>query len=219
MATILFDIDGTLINTLGAGGSALREAFRHTLNIDELGKVAFSGRTDRGIISNLLRLHQIEWADEVWEELCACYLELLPKHLQTLKGSVLPGVHELLAGLRDNGAAIGLLTGNLRAGAEAKLAHYQLQDFFAFGGYGDDHEDRDDVARAALAAAREAQAAESVWVIGDTPLDIRCARAIGARVIAVGTGMHETSDLAKLQPDLLFEDLSQHDVALKALLS
>jgi phosphoglycolate phosphatase-like HAD superfamily hydrolase len=104
------------------------------------------------------------------------------------------------------------LTGNLRAGARAKLEHYGLFHHFAFGGYGDDHFDRDDVAREAWAEVQQrfrgTVSAERVWVVGDTPLDVRCARAIGAKAVAVATGWHAHEELAATQPDLLLPDLS-----------
>ena len=108
--------------------------------------------------------------------------------------------------------AVGLLTGNVAEGARVKLEYYGLAHYFAFGAFGDDHLNRDDVARDALAAARTHVSPdvspEQVWVIGDTPLDIECARAIGAHVLAVATGVHTAAELAAERPDLLLGDLS-----------
>src|SRR5205823_138073 len=108
--------------------------------------------------------------------------------------------------------AVGLLTGNIRDGARVKLGHYGLFDFFSFGGYGDRHLDRDDVAREALDVARQFLSGtvflDRIWVIGDTPLDVRCARCIGVRVAAVCTGFHSSEELAAAEPDLLLTDLS-----------
>src|SRR5207244_1852351 len=108
----------------------------------------------------------------------------LPDSLNRHNGRVLPGIVALLQTLRSRqDAALGLLTGNVRAGARVKLGHYGLFEHFAFGGFGDLHFDRDDVAREALAETRTHVGAhvppERIWVIGDTPLDVRCARAIG----------------------------------------
>jgi phosphoglycolate phosphatase-like HAD superfamily hydrolase len=126
---------------------------------------------------------------------------------------VLPGIEAFLNTLagRDD-VAVGLLTGNLRAGARLKLGHYGLFDHFAFGGFGDHHWERDDVAREALAAVQAhlngRARTERIWVIGDTPLDVQCARAIGANVAAVATGWHSREELAAAKPDLLLTDLS-----------
>src|SRR5262249_6688287 len=108
--------------------------------------------------------------------------------------------------------AVGLLTGNVRAGAWLKLGHYGLDHHFAFGGFGDHHWERDDVAREALAAAHAhlpgRVVPERVWVIGDAPLYVQCARAIGVRAAAVATGWHSRAELAAARPDLLLTDLS-----------
>jgi phosphoglycolate phosphatase-like HAD superfamily hydrolase len=113
------------------------------------------------------------------------------------------------------------LTGNIRDGARIKLSHYGLYHYFRLGGFGDEHHDRDDVAREVL---RELQGAladvldlDRVWVIGDTPFDVQCARAIGARAAAVATGWHTRDELAPSEPDLLFEDLSDAAPLLKRL--
>jgi phosphoglycolate phosphatase-like HAD superfamily hydrolase len=112
---------------------------------------------------------------------------------------------------RDD-VVLGLLTGNVRAGARVKLSHFRLYDYFPFGGFGDDHFDRDDVAREALAEVQRrfdgAIRPERIWVIGDTPLDVRCARAIGARAVAVATGWHTAEELDQHRPDLLLADLA-----------
>jgi phosphoglycolate phosphatase-like HAD superfamily hydrolase len=118
--------------------------------------------------------------------------------------------------------AVGLLTGNVRDGARTKLGHFGLYEHFQFGGFGDHHFDRDDVARDALAAVHACVGshctADRIWVIGDTPLDVRCARAIGARVAAVATGLHSCEQLAASEPDLLFDDLSDPTPLLRLIL-
>jgi phosphoglycolate phosphatase-like HAD superfamily hydrolase len=171
-----------------------------------------SGRTDRAIIADLFRMHVLEETDENRRRLVAAYLRHLPACLRRCAGRVLPGIASLLEQLAGRGdVALGLLTGNLRAGARVKLGHFGLFDYFAFGGYGDEHLDRDDVAREALAAVRQsldgAVDPGRIWVVGDTPLDIACARAIGARVAAVATGWHSREELAGHAPDLLLPDL------------
>ena len=120
------------------------------------------------------------------------------------------------------GVAVGLLTGNIRRGAAVKLGFFGIHGHFSFGGFGDYHLDRDEVAREAWGEVRnrfgEAFEPSQVVVIGDTPLDVRCARAIGARVLAVATGMHTMEQLAACQPDLCLADLQDHQATLQALL-
>ncbi len=212
MTVFLFDIDGTLVKTGGAGGDALLEAFSVVFGVPEPAEVPFSGRTDRGIARNLCELHQVEDSESNFQLLRDEYLRRLEQYLPLREGEVLPGVERLLGALgarRD--VTLGLLTGNTRRGAQMKLEHYGLWHHFSLGGYGDHHADRDRVAHEALAACRAQLgaelAAEEIWVVGDTPLDVRCARAIGAHAVAVATGWHSRERLADAQPDLLLDDL------------
>jgi phosphoglycolate phosphatase-like HAD superfamily hydrolase len=214
MHVCLFDIDGTLISSGGAGKAALEMALADAFGLPHrIEKLSLSGRTDRAIIRDVLRLYRIADTPENWQRLTEAYLAHLPACLERLNGRILPGIVELLARLhtRDD-VLLGLLTGNVRAGARVKLDHFGLFDFFPFGGYGDDHFDRDDVAREAVTEVRRRlngqYVADRVWVIGDTPLDIRCARAIGARAVAVATGWHPLEELAAHAPDLLVNDLA-----------
>src|SRR5262249_4886058 len=153
MHVCLFDIDGTLISSGGAGKAALEMALADAFNLPHrIEKLSLSGRTDRAIIRDILRLYAIADTPENWRRLTEAYLSHLPGCLERLNGRILPGIVELLARLhtRDD-VLLGLLTGNVRAGARTKLGHFGLYEFFPFGGFGDDHFDRDDVAREALA--------------------------------------------------------------------
>jgi phosphoglycolate phosphatase-like HAD superfamily hydrolase len=214
MHVCLFDIDGTLIASGGAGKAALEAGLIEEFGIDRItDKLELSGRTDRAICRDLFRYHVLDETPENWRRLIAAYLRHLPACLASKGGRVLPGIAMLLAGLKGrDDVLVGLLTGNVRAGAEAKLGYFGLYEHFAFGGFGDDHFDRDDVAREALAAVHRhgngRASADRIWVIGDTPLDVRCARAIGARAVAVATGWHPAEELAACEPDLLLSDLS-----------
>lgn len=224
MHTLLFDIDGTLISTGGAGGAALTGCFSEEFAIDEPARVEFSGRTDRAIASNLFDAHDIEDTEENWQTLRQGYIARLGDELPQRPGRVLPGVKELLESLsRLEDVAVGLLTGNVLTGAKIKLDHFGIFSHFSFGGYGDVHRSRDDVARSALEAARGHLGAdfcaERVWVIGDTPHDITCARAVQARVLAVATGIHPSAELAAAAPDALHSDLSDTDLIQQLLLS
>lgn len=213
MHVFLFDIDGTLISSGGAGKAALEMALAAEFGVTHaIEKLQLSGRPDRAIIGDLFRLHVIDDQPEHWQRLTASYLRHLPACLAAHNGRVLPGIVALLTELARRHIPLGLLTGNIRAGAKVKLGYFGLYDHFTFGGFGDQHLDRDDIAREAMAAVKQRlngqHSPERIWVIGDTPLDIRCARAIGARAVAVATGWHSLDELAAHEPDLLLADLS-----------
>ena len=215
MHVCLFDIDGTLLLGDGSGRAALEAAIRAEFGREgPLRTVSFAGRTDRAIVTELLAANDVEPTDEARERCLRAYLEHLPGQLRGRNGRVLPGIVALLEALSTRqDTATGVITGNLREGARIKLAHFARDRYFAFGGYGDDHHDRGDVARAALADAELhlgfAPNIERVWVIGDTPEDVRCARAIGAHAIAVATGFATAEELRRAEPDLLLTDLAE----------
>jgi phosphoglycolate phosphatase-like HAD superfamily hydrolase len=222
MHLVLFDIDGTLISSGGAGRTALEAALADEFGVPLRGQLELSGRTDRAIVEDLLRLAGLPVSEENLQRIQQGYLRHLPEHLRRHSAldpahprfaRILPGVEALVQGLHQReGFLLGLLTGNIRDGARIKLGHFRLFDYFPIGGFGDRHHDRDDVAREALAEAHRhlgyTLSPERVWVIGDTPLDIRCARAIGARAVAVVTGWHDREELAGHRPDFLLDDLS-----------
>lgn len=213
MQVFLFDIDGTLLSSGGAGKAALEEGLADAFGIrGTMARLKLSGRTDRAIVSDLLELSGLPNTVENRHRLLEAYLRRLPECLARLPGQVLPGVHDLISRLRQRDRTlVGLLTGNTRAGARLKLGHFGLADHFAFGGFGDDHLHRDDVAREALSALRTHHShivPDTIWVIGDTPHDITCARAIQARAVAVTTGWHSREELAACNPDLLLDDLT-----------
>ncbi len=214
MIVCLFDIDGTLLSSGGAGKAAMETALLEEFGLSEpIAQVPYSGRTDRAIGGDLFRHHGIANTTENWRRFVAGYLHRLPDSLGRHQGQIMPGIAELLQLLATRArVAVGLLTGNIRDGARLKLSHYGLYEHFAFGGFGDEHLDRDDVAREALAGARTRFDGQidpgNVWVIGDTPLDVRCARAIGAKVAAIATGWHDIEELAAACPDLVLADLS-----------
>jgi phosphoglycolate phosphatase len=214
MIVCLFDIDGTLLMSGGAGKAAMEAALAAEFGVPDCSfDVPYSGRTDRAIARDLFRVHQIEDSLGNWQRFLAAYLRLLPNCLAKHRGKVLPGVAallELLAPRED--VAVGLLTGNVRAGAKLKLGHYDIFHYFAFGGFGDHYFERNEVAKEAFVeTCRHLNCevdAERIWVIGDTPLDVRCARSIGARAVAVATGWYTADQLADSAPDLLLTDLS-----------
>lgn len=214
---LLFDVDGTLANTMGAGKAALTEAMAAVYG--ETGPVDgfdFHGRTDPEIVRQLLTA--VGWSDvEIargFPDLWPRYLERLGRELERLDGraSPLPGVPELLARVTsDDRFACGLVTGNLEDAARLKLAATGIGEAFTFGAYGSDAESRDELPDLALGRAAEFHGrrfdpARAV-VIGDTPADIRCARAGGTRVLAVATGRHSMSELSSCAPDAVLPDL------------
>ena len=220
MLVYLFDIDGTLVSAGGAGKAALIDALAEEFGIAHtLDRLTLSGRTDRAISADLLGLCGLDDTDHHRARLLDAYLRLLPATLASRPGRVLPGVPRLLDRLAAMpGVAVGLITGNVQHGARIKLGHFGLWERFRFGGYGDRHADRDDVARDALVAVERHLGRvvdpATVRVVGDTPHDVRCARAIGARAIGVLTGWHDRAEMTACAPDLLLDDLSDHEALL-----
>ena len=214
MHVLLFDIDGTLIDTCGSGLMALQLAFGDLLGLPAPAAIDTCGRTDRGIVRQLFLDHGVPESPETWQRFLRLYSGHLAAHLPRRNGRVLPGVADLLQALAlRSDIAVGLLTGNTPEGARIKLQHFGLDHHFPFGGFGEDHPERAAVAEAALAAARQQVnhqvVLDRVWVVGDTPHDIACARHIGARAVAVATGLHQRASLARQQPDLLLDSLEQ----------
>lgn len=213
MHVLLFDIDGTLIDAGGAGQAAMEQAvarvFGHTKPVEG---IPAAGRTDRAIGRDLFEYYAITATDDNWSTYLDTYFSLLPESLRTRQGTILPGVTTLIEHLSGHSDVfLGLLTGNFAEGARLKLQHYNLHHHFRTGGYGDAHLHRDDVARDALAAVRQHLPdvkPDEIWVVGDTPADVQCGRAIGANVLAVATGMFTSEDLAQHRPDLLLKDLT-----------
>ena len=220
MHAILFDIDGTLVNTRGAGRAAIDAALQHHFGKRDEQQVEMSGRTDRAIARELFLAQGIEDSDENWQRLANGYFEHLPATLADRQGHILPGITALLETLSQRSdLIIGLLTGNSPQGAQIKLAHFDLWEYFEFGGFGDTHLAREAVAVDALrhVQRRADIAGDRVLVVGDTPLDIRCARHIGAKAIAVLTGWHTREELEAERPDVLLEDLEDQAALLTQL--
>jgi phosphoglycolate phosphatase-like HAD superfamily hydrolase len=187
---------------------------------DDLGDIEIAGRTDTGIARQLLRRHGRPETGEGIRGLLDSYLRHLPRLLPEAQGRLLPGVGDLLSALEPRGdVVLALLTGNVLRGAEHKLSHFGVWHYFEFGAFADDHHDRDKLGPFALARAAEHGHAVSVsrtFVIGDTPHDISCARAIGAKAVAVATGGFRSGRLAPHSPDVLLEDLSDLSATLHA---
>ena len=214
---LLFDIDGTLIHSGGAGMEALKRAFKERFRIeDDLHDIEFAGMTDSGIVTNILNKHKIPANAENVTAFLDSYVHFLSKELPYRKGNLLPGVLELLKKLKTRKhVVLGLLTGNVSRGAELKLDHYGVWHFFEFGAFADDHHDRNQLGSFARARAKEKHGrefcADEIDVIGDTPRDIACGKALGARTIAVATGSWSREKLAEHDPDILIDDFSDVD--------
>lgn len=213
---VLFDIDGTLIHTGGAGEKAFGRVFANLFGIsDGTERLKFAGRTDPSIVREFFVHNAIEPSQENYERFFEAYVFMLDCMLQQLPGGVHRGVWTWLHELRSlpQKLAVGLLTGNVRLAAEIKLRRFNLWEQFDTGAFADDSMERNEIAAIAKhrgeALLRRKLDPEEVLVIGDTPLDITCARHIGAKVIAVGTGIYRASDLQQFEPDYAVENLEQ----------
>ncbi len=213
MRVLLFDIDGTLLITNHGGKGALEQALAEEFGLSHVNtEVEFAGRTDRSILTDLLRNNGIDPTEEHKQRLARRYIDYLPLILRERGGRILPGVTAMLAEIATrNHFTSYVMTGNLAETATHKLKHFGLLEYFS-GIFGGDHDlDRDDLARRTAHAIRQRYGHDTVqeWVvIGDTPHDIRCGRAIGAKVIAVCTGSYRRSDLEAENPAAVLDDFS-----------
>jgi phosphoglycolate phosphatase len=220
---LLFDIDGTLVNTGGAGVRALKVVIEKRYRVqDDLHDVEIAGRTDSGIAASILRKYQVDATPANIDGFLDEYVALLPKMLTRTDGMILPGISEILTRMGGKPERVlGLLTGNVKRGAQLKLQHYGLWDFFEFGAFADDHHDRNQLGEFARTRAQERHGhafdAAQIDVLGDTPHDIACGKAFGARTVAVATGGSTRQKLSAFEPDFLFDDLSNVDEVIRTL--
>jgi phosphoglycolate phosphatase len=218
---LLWDIDGTLIASGGAGMRALRRALHQAFQIEgSLDDIDFAGRTDRWIMRQVFAKFGVASSEENFERYFAAYIAALPEELSNPAARILPGIPALLAGAAAQKQIVqGLLTGNMRRGAETKLRFHGLWDYFAFGAFADDGELRNDLGPHAIRRAASHAGLEfspdRIWVIGDTPHDVACGKAIGARTIAVATGSHSTDALREHSPTTVLSDLSDTAAVLR----
>jgi phosphoglycolate phosphatase len=213
---VLFDIDGTLIRTGGAGVKAFAKVLQTEFNaIEDMERMKFAGRTDMSLVREFFDFHRIPANNSNLERFFDRYVFWLEEMLAHTQTVICPGVLEFISELKalPEPPLLGLLTGNIRLGAEIKLRKAQLWEEFETGGFADDHELREQIA--AVARERGGRllgqelSGEQVVVIGDTPHDIRCGRAIGAKVLAVATGGSDYSELELHRPDWLVRDLRE----------
>lgn len=211
MIVLFWDIDGTLLTTGKAGVPAWDAAVREVTGRDfDLASIRIAGLTDYQIAAHTFILLGLEPDDAGIRRMVRRYEELLPVSLPLKKGTVLPNVRDILEDLQDRvDVRSYLLTGNTRGGGRAKLTHYGLTHFFPDGAFAEDAGDRATIAARALELAKRAGPVEdeAVFVIGDTPHDIHCANAIGARTIAVATGGYTVEELTAHRPWRVFAEL------------
>lgn len=208
---ILFDIDGTLIHTGGAGTRSLDRAFHRLFGIAHAFQgYSMAGRTDRQIMRDGLKMHGLPYMDGNVDTLVTEYLRNLRTEIHNPERKFQPGVRELLDVLRREGHPLGLLTGNLEEGARIKLEPFGLNDYFPDGAFGSDHEDRNmllPIVIEKFARRGFRFAPEDCIIIGDTPRDVQCARVHGAPSIAVATGPYSKEDLTNTDADAVFDSL------------
>lgn len=213
---VLFDVDGTLVHTGGAGIEAFARTFATEFSaLNGVEKIKFAGRTDVNLVREFFGLHRIEATPENFRRFFERYVFWLDQTVAHSNGGVCCGVQKFVDDLLalPGPPTLGLLTGNIRLGAEIKLRRYDLWDVFATGAFADDGEDRNQIAAMALERGSRVLGrkldGEEVLVVGDTPHDIRCGQFIGAKLLAVATGGAKLEELKRHQPDWAVEDLTQ----------
>jgi phosphoglycolate phosphatase len=225
---VLFDIDGTILLTSGAGRRAIVAAITDEVGATGMGRVRFDGKTDPQIVAELLDSagHEGPPPAERVDAICRRYVDLLAAELErpSTRTTVMPGVHRLLDALeRQHGVVLGLLTGNIARGAALKLLAAGIDPKrFRVGAFGSDAAHRPELPpiaarRAAELFGREPSGHEVV-IIGDTPADVACGECINARTVAVATGGYTSAELHACGPYAVFEDLSDTDRVLSSIL-
>lgn len=211
---ILFDVDGTLISTGGAGARSWRWAFEMLYGLQaDIGEHSEAGMTDPVVGRKTFReVIGREATDHEMTRLLAAYLERLPVEVgDSEQYEVLPGVEKLLPRLHEAGVLLGIVTGALEPAAHIKLARAGLVRFFTFGGYGSDSDDRRELTRIAIDRASAILGRHippsRVYAVGDTPRDVEAARTAGAIAVGVASGKYTASDLRRAGANLVLASL------------
>lgn len=216
MRLILFDIDGTLIDSGGAGTRSLDLALKELFSVENgFYGISMAGKTDTQIIKEGLMKHGMS-ADGNVESIVRVYLNHLREEINNDRKHVKPGIYELLENLQQRReSGLGLLTGNLEQGARIKLEPFGLNKYFSSGAFGSDDEDRNNLLPIAVNRFEELFRIkieiDSCIIVGDTPRDVECAHIYGAMCIGVATGPYSVEDLIAAGADYVFKDLSGND--------
>ena len=210
---VLFDIDGTLISAGGAGTRSLNLAFQSLFSItDAFMNISMAGKTDPQIISEGLRLNDLPHRDGNVDRMIEMYLKFLHREINNPDRHLMPGIKEALDLLCKKEMPLGLLTGNLKRGAEIKLGPFGIYDYFLDGAFGSDDDDRDKLLPIALEKFRQKGwrfSPKDCIVVGDTPRDVQCAKIHGAYCIAVATGPYSKEDLLQTDADIVLDSLQE----------
>jgi phosphoglycolate phosphatase len=215
MRLVLFDIDGTLIDSGGAGTRSLNNAFRDLFSIEDafLG-IRMAGKTDTEIIKEGLLKHGIS-KDGNLDAVVSAYLENLEKEIQNNRKHLKPGISELLEHISTKSdVGLGLLTGNIEPGARIKLESFDLNRYFSSGAFGSDDEDRNNLLPIAVKRFEKLFQKnikiDNCIIVGDTPRDVACAHIYNAFCIGVATGPYSFEELVEAGADIVVKDLSDH---------
>ncbi len=229
MKVVLFDIDGTMLTTHGAGRRALERAMHEEFSATGQDGYHYDGKTDRQIVREQMRVAGLsdEAIDAGMDTIISSYLNYLRQELThgPERATLLTGVVNLLDGLRDRSdVMLGLLTGNVRDGARHKLRAVGVDfDQFLVSAFGSDHEHRPELPEIARSRAQvllnDTVQGSQLVIIGDTPADIACGRSIGTRAIAVATGRYSVSELASHEPTAVFASLHETSAVIEAILA
>jgi phosphoglycolate phosphatase-like HAD superfamily hydrolase len=213
---VFFDIDGTLVHTGRAGVKAFQKVFATEFGAHRGTEIMkFGGRTDISLVREFFRINGIEDSQANFKRFFDRYAFWLDHIIKGSGGAPCRGVLDFIDDLNGlpNPPTLGLLTGNIRLGAEIKLRHFDMWNLFATGAFSDDSEDRNLIAAAAYRRGKRVLGGklkpEEVLVVGDTPRDVECGRAIGARVLAVATGGASLEELQAQAPDWVVPDLTR----------
>ena len=226
MKLLLFDIDGTLLHSGGAGKRAMVVAFEQVYGVaDGFHDIRMSGKTDGAILREALDMQNLPWVGNQVDHFRKTYFQLLEQEIKILTDMqrLMPGVRPLLERLRGQPhLVLGLLTGNWCRSGFIKLQHFGLDSYFQLGSFADDSERREEllpfVVQRFQAKYAQPLSAGDIFVIGDTPSDIRCARPHGVRTVAVATGPYTIAELKTENPDFPFEDFSAIEEVVKIFL-